>query len=101
MKYQDLFSGLIRLHVLHHASEHPVNGQWLMEELTHHGYSLGSGTIYPLLHSMVKKGYLVSHEEREGRSRKKLYTITPTGSQALKVAQKKVQELHDEMTEEH
>lgn len=99
MKYQDLFSGLVRLHVLHHASEHPVSGQWLMEELGHHGYSLGPGTIYPLLHSMEKKGYIASSEERQGRTRKKLYVITPTGKKALKTAKQKVQELFEEMTE--
>lgn len=99
MEYQDLFSGLVRLHVLHHASEHPVYGQWLMEELAHHDYRLGSGTIYPLLHSMEKKGYLVSYEDREGSVRKKFYTITASGKKALEAARQKVRELYDEMVE--
>src|ERR1051325_12094589 len=29
----DLFSGFIRLHVLHHASEQAIYGLWLIEEL--------------------------------------------------------------------
>ena len=31
----DLLSGFIRLHILHHATEGDVYGQWLIEELGH------------------------------------------------------------------
>ncbi len=52
---QQLYSGLIRLHVLHHAAERPVYGLWLIEEMAQHGYKLSSGTLYPMLHNMEKK----------------------------------------------
>jgi hypothetical protein len=35
---RDLYSGLIRLHVLHHASEEPIFGLGMVEELARHGY---------------------------------------------------------------
>ena len=33
MKHQDLLKGLIRLHILHHASESEFYGQWMIHEL--------------------------------------------------------------------
>jgi hypothetical protein len=41
---RDLYSGLIRLHVLHHAVKEPVFGLGMMEELARHGYRI-SGTV--------------------------------------------------------
>ena len=78
MEHHDLLSGLIRLHVLHHAAEQEIYGQWMIDELAHHGYRL-PGTLYPMLHKMERDGYLVSRQEREGRTVRKLYTITPKG----------------------
>ncbi|MFA5682594.1 MAG: helix-turn-helix transcriptional regulator, partial [Hydrogenophaga sp.] len=60
MEHHDLLSGLIRLHVLHHAAEQEIYGQWMIDELAHHGYRLSPGTLYPMLHKMERDGYLVS-----------------------------------------
>ena len=60
MDYHDLLSGFVRVHVLHHAAEGEVYGQWMIEELARHGYRLSPGTLYPMLHSMEEKGYLAS-----------------------------------------
>src|SRR5438093_542137 len=49
MPDRDLYSGLIRLHILHHAAEEPIFGLGMAEELAHHGYKLSLGTLYPLL----------------------------------------------------
>ena len=35
MEHHDLLSGLIRLHVLHHAAEQEIYGQWMIDELAH------------------------------------------------------------------
>ena len=96
---QDLYSGLIRLHVLHHAAEEPIFGLGMIEELTRHGYRIGPGTLYPLLHSLEKKGYLRSTEERNGKSLRKVYRATPLGRKALKSAKNKVRELFHELME--
>jgi len=45
----DLFSGLIRIHVLHHAAQEELFGLGLIEELQRHGYHLSPGTLYPML----------------------------------------------------
>ena len=38
-----LYSGLIRLHVLHHAGQEPIFGFGIMQELRRHGYHIGPG----------------------------------------------------------
>ena len=100
MEHQDLFAGLIRLHVLHHAAEGDVYGQWMIEELARHGYRLSPGTIYPLLHGLEAKGYLESRKERAGARFRKLYRATPAGRVALELAKTKVQELFREILAE-
>ena len=100
MTDQEFYSGFIRLHILHHASEKPVFGLWIIEELAQHGYKLSPGTLYPLLHGMEKKGYLESTRQiSEGRMRR-FYTITPAGKTALESAKEKVRELFGELFEE-
>lgn len=97
---QDLYSGLIRLHILHHASERPVYGLWIIEELDRHGYKLSAGTLYPLLHRMETRGLLKSTTERAGRRLRRIYEITSAGTQALGTAKQKVKELFGELFED-
>ncbi len=96
---RDLYSGLIRLHVLHHAVEEPLFGLGMVEELARHGYRISPGTLYPLLHSLEKKGYLRSTTERNGKSLRKVYRATPMGRRALSAAKSKVRELFRELIE--
>ena len=96
---QDLYGGLIRLHILHHASKEPVFGLWFIEELGKHGYKLSPGTLYPLLHGLERKGYLRSTNERSGKSSRRMYQATPLGQKALAAARQKVSELFGELLE--
>jgi DNA-binding PadR family transcriptional regulator len=96
---KDLYSGLIRLHVLHHAVEEPIFGLGMIEELTRHGYRISPGTLYPLLHGLERKGYLRSSDQHNGKSRRKVYRATPLGRKALKAAKNKVRELFHELME--
>jgi PadR family transcriptional regulator PadR len=97
MDHRDLLSGFIRLHILHHAAEGELYGQWMIEELACHGYRLSPGTLYPLLHGLEKKGYLFSRMEREGRTARKYYRATPLGRRAIKLATVKAKELFGEI----
>ena len=99
MDDRDLYSGLIRLHILHHAVEGPVFGLAMAEELRRHGYRISAGTLYPMLHRLEKKGYLRSSKERSGKSTRKMYTATSLGRKALKAAKVKVRELFGELIE--
>jgi len=96
---RELYSGLIRLHVLHHACEEPIFGMAMMEELGRHGYRLSAGTMYPVLHGLEKRGLLRSKsEQRDGRERR-MYRATPLGRKTLRAAKRKVQELFGELFE--
>jgi PadR family transcriptional regulator, regulatory protein PadR len=98
---QELYIGLVRLHVLHHASEGAIFGLGIIQELGRHGYRLGPGTIYPLLHGMEGRGWLRAQQQLvEGRKRK-TYIATASGRRALRVAREQVRQLYEEMCEEH
>ena len=97
MEHHDLLSGLVRLHVLHHAAEAPIYGQWMIDELAHHGYRLSPGTLYPMLTRIRRDGYLTSRSARDGRTVRKLYTITDKG---LAVARLRLRELVREAGQE-
>jgi DNA-binding PadR family transcriptional regulator len=96
---RDLYAGLIRLHVLHHAGERPIYGAWIIRELSHHGYSLSPGTLYPLLHGLEGKGYLRSRKILEGRRARRIYSMTTKGRRAFAQAKDKVRELFGELFE--
>lgn len=96
---QDLYIGLVRLHVLHHAAEEPVFGLGMMEELGRHGYKLVPGTMYPLLHGMARRGWLRAEDRVVDGHRRRVYTATAAGRKALEQARRYVQELFEEMCE--
>lgn len=100
MQDRELLSGLIRLHILHHAAEGPIFGLGIIEELGRHGYKLSAGTLYPLLHGLERKGYLRSEQERDGRASRRVYHATARGRKALGRARGKVRELFGELFEE-
>lgn len=100
MADRDLYSGLIRLHVLHHAVEGPIFGLGMIEELARHGYRISPGSLYPLLQGLEKKGYLRSIEQRKGKSFRRVYRATPLGRKALLASKSKVRELFHELIEE-
>jgi len=97
---RELFLGFIKIHILHHASQQPIYGLWMMEELARHGYAISPGTLYPTLHSLERAGYLTSDRRVvEGRQRR-YYTITPAGKAALAEARARLAELVAEVLEE-
>lgn len=92
-----LFLGFIQIHILHHAQKEPFFGSWMIEELKEHGYNVGPGTLYPILHSMEKEGLLVVNEKViEGKVRK-YYSITSIGSEVLIDAREKAHQLFNEI----
>ena len=99
-KHQDLYIGLVRVHVLHHAAKEIIFGLGMIEELGRHGYRLGPGTMYPLLHSMERRGWLKAHPVVISGKRRKCYAATRAGKAALKEAIGRVKELMDEIVED-
>jgi DNA-binding PadR family transcriptional regulator len=100
MADRDLYAGLIKLHLLHHAAKEPIFGLAMIEELGRHGYRLSPGTLYPILHGLEERGYLRAREERVGRSMRRVYRATASGKRALAQAREKVRELFGELLED-
>lgn len=98
---RELFFGLIRIHVLVHASQEPIFGLAMMGELAHHGYRIGPGTLYPLLHGLERGGLLKSAIKIVAGRKRRVYKMTSAGRKALDKARVKVDELHHELHEEH
>jgi len=84
------------MHVLHHAEEGELFGNWMIEELRHHGYKISAGTLYPMLRRMEKDGWIKGREEGRG-ARRRLYRITPKGRTALREARARLKELFREV----
>jgi len=100
MVHQNLYTRLIRLHILHHAAEGPIFGQAMIDELGRHGYRLSAGTLYPILHGMERQGYLQSRLTLNGGRNRRVYRATAAGRKALVTGRKRVQELFGEMFEQ-
>ena len=89
---RELFSGLIRIHVLVHATHEAIFGLAMMEELGHHGYRVGPGTL-----GLEDAGLLKSALKIVDSRRRRVYKITALGRKALESAKVKVDELHFEL----
>jgi DNA-binding PadR family transcriptional regulator len=94
--HPELYSDLIRLHVLHHACQGPIFGLEMIEELARHGYRVSPGTLYPILHSMEKRGLLRS-ARRAAANQRRMYRATAEGKKALASAKQRVRELFGEL----
>jgi DNA-binding PadR family transcriptional regulator len=98
---REVLLGFWKVHILHHAAEGPIYGQWIAEELRRHGYNISPGTLYPLLRRMERNGWIKrtgpvnaeSHARRE-------YRLTKAGREILDFLRSQVEELHREVVED-
>ena len=98
---REILLGFWTVHILHHAAEHPIIGQWVLTELRRHGYDISPGTLYPLLKRLERNGWLQSEVAvGEGKRRRRYYHLTARGAAVLDVLRETVVELHHEVVEE-
>lgn len=98
---REILLGFWKVHILHHAAEQPVVGQWILTELRRHGYDISPGTLYPLLKRMESAGWLHCEPEPGGGPRgRRYYHLTSAGGAVLDVLRETVIELHHEVIEE-
>ncbi|HEY9723102.1 MAG TPA: PadR family transcriptional regulator [Oscillatoriaceae cyanobacterium] len=97
---RDVDLAFIKLHILYHAAKEEVFGVGLIEELAHHGYNLGPGTLYPTLAKMEALGLLTCESRVVQHKTRKYYRITPLGQSQLNEFKHKLKELYHELIEE-
>lgn len=86
-----------KVHILHHASEAPVHGQWISNELRRHGYEISPGTLYPLLNRMARYGWLTCRQGAGGARARKDYRLTAAGRKVLGLVREQIEELYGEV----
>ncbi|MBI5883367.1 MAG: helix-turn-helix transcriptional regulator [Elusimicrobia bacterium] len=87
-----------KAHILHHASEEPVVGHWMLNELRRHGYNVSPGTLYPMLDRLRSRGWLACKSDpAAGPKSRKEYTLTPQGRKVLSLLRRKAAELYREV----
>ena len=92
-----------KIHILHHAGERPIYGQWLLEELRRHGFAVSPGTLYPLLARMEHQGWLRAGRRAMATASPKArreYVLTSKGARALAGLRRQVEELHREVVQD-
>jgi PadR family transcriptional regulator, regulatory protein PadR len=87
-----------KVHILHHADEQGVYGQWMLEELHRHGYRLSPGTLYPMLTRMAQRGWLRASEPKRSKAAR-IYRLTPRGQEILRRVRDALDELYEEVGE--
>ena len=87
-----------KVHILHHASEGPVHGQWVLNELRRHGYEISPGTLYPLLHRMQRNGWLKCRKIPGAGPRARMdYRLAKEGRKVLTLVRERLKELYGEV----
>jgi DNA-binding PadR family transcriptional regulator len=89
-----------KAHILHHAGEGGVHGQWILSELRRHGYELSPGTLYPLLQRMERAGWLRSRRAGAGARARRDYHLTAAGRKVLERVRAMVREMYREIVVE-
>ncbi|MFO7861275.1 MAG: PadR family transcriptional regulator [Desulfosalsimonas sp.] len=91
---REILLGFWKIHILYHAAEGPVVGQWMLTELRCHGYEVSPGTLYPILHRMEKLGWLYSQADAAAGSKaRRSFYATEKGRQVLEVVMGQLKEL--------
>jgi DNA-binding PadR family transcriptional regulator len=95
---REVLLGFWKVHILHHAGEAPVHGQWILTELRRHGYEISPGTLYPMLNRMKRLGWLKCKvDPNRGRRARKDYRLTIEGGKVLALLRQQVRELYQEV----
>jgi PadR family transcriptional regulator, regulatory protein PadR len=87
LENKSLISGSTSMLLLSLLSEKDMYGYEMIETLnqrSNHVFDLKAGTLYPLLHSLEEKEYLVSYENHDSMKPRKYYNITGKGRKYLK-----------------
>ena len=95
---REILLGFWKVHILHHAAEGPIIGQWMLHELREHGYQVSPGTLYPVLRRMEANGWLRSKADKKaGPKARREYLLTAAGRKVLQIVLDCLNELKGEV----
>lgn len=92
---REILRPLWKVHILHHAGEEPILGNWMLEELREHGYCVSPGTLYPMLTRLTRLGWLAAEKASTGRTVR--YRLTRDGRAVLDEIRARLIELQREV----
>ena len=84
---KSLTSGSMGMMLLKLLSEKDMYGYEMIETLRQRSqnvFELKAGTLYPLLHSLEAKGFLISYEQEQNGKTRVYYSISKNGNMFLK-----------------
>ena len=94
---REFLLGFWKIHILYHAAEpRGVYGQWMLDELHHHGYHVRPGTLYPILARMQRRGWLRAVEPKRSKAAR-VYRLTERGHEVLDHLRASLDELYGEV----
>jgi PadR family transcriptional regulator, regulatory protein PadR len=97
---KEILLGFWKIHILYHAAQGPVVGQWMLKELRRHDYDVSPGTLYPMLKRMEGHGWLRSEADPErGPKAPRSYYLTDKGREVLTRIGLQIEELRKELQE--
>ncbi len=88
---RELLKGSTNLLVLSLLEEENMYGYQMIRKLSEKSknvFELQEGTLYPILHSLEEKNYIISYWDTTGAKKRKYYTITEEGKNQLKEMRK-------------
>ena len=82
--FAHLIKGLLDMIILKFLTEQPMHGYQIITKIRKNfGVRFGPSTIYPLLSSLEKKGYIKGEWNMSFKKPRKIYEITNMGQAAL------------------
>ena len=81
---QRIVRNLLDIFILQIIKNEPTWGYRIKKNIEQeYGIKLRHGALYPLLNALENSGYLTSRKEKHGGRIRKIYEITPKGTQFL------------------
>ena len=81
---QRIVKNLLDIYILQMIRNQPTWGYKIKKKIEQeYGIKLRHGALYPLLNTLENSGYLTSRKEKHGGRIRKIYEITPKGTQYL------------------
>lgn len=88
---KELLKGSTTMLILNLLKEENMYGYQMIRKLSEKSknvFELQEGTLYPILHSLEEKNYIISYWDTTGAKKRKYYTITEEGKNQLKEMRK-------------